>query len=111
MRTTTPDGADWSAMTPRLTVLLLALSALLLSSCSQVVTVREGQLEEDIARQLENTRGSAPDEVDCPDSLEAEEGNEIRCTVAAGEERRSVTVTVTGLSGTDVDFDIEVEGQ
>jgi hypothetical protein len=98
-------------MTARLAVLLLALSALLLGACSQVVTVREGQLEEDIARHLEYTGGNAPDEVDCPGGLEAEEGNEIRCTLAAGEERRSVTVTVTGLDDTDVDYDIEVEGE
>ncbi len=97
-------------MTARLSSLLIVSSTLLLVGCGQVVTVREQQLEEDIARQLETISGNAPDEVDCPGDLEAEEGNEIRCTVTNGQRERSATVTVTGLSGTRVDFDIEVEG-
>lgn len=96
-------------MNARLGHLFLALAVLLLASCSQVVTVREAQLEEDINRQLEHTSGNAPDGVDCPGDLKAEDGNRIRCTVTRGEMRREATVTVTGVSGNSVDFDIEVE--
>lgn len=96
-------------MTARLATLPFAVSTLLLTGCGQVVTVQEEQLEEDVARQLEMSSGNAPDRVDCPGDLEAEDGNEIRCTVTRGDQERQVTVTVTGLSGTDVDFDIEVE--
>jgi hypothetical protein len=94
-------------MTARLGALLIA--PLLLAGCSQTVTVREPQLEEDISRQLETTSGNAPDAVDCPGDLEADRGNDVRCTVVRGEEQRAVTVTVTGVSGNSVDFDIEVQ--
>ncbi|GAA1477685.1 hypothetical protein GCM10009623_21310 [Nocardioides aestuarii] len=94
-------------MTARLGALLTL--SVLLAGCGQVVTVREAQLEEDITAQLERTTGNAPDTVDCPGDLEAEDGNEIRCTMTRGEKQREVTVTVTGVSGNTVDFDIEVE--
>ena len=95
-------------MTARLGALLIT-SLLLVAGCSQVVTVREAQLEEDITRQLERTSGNAPDAVDCPGDLQAENGNEIECTVTRGDQERAVTVTVTGVSGNSVDFDIEVQ--
>ncbi len=94
-------------MTARLGALLVA--SLLLAGCGQVVTVREAQLEEDINRQLEHTSGNAPDGVDCPGDLEAEDGNQIRCTVTRGDKQREAVVTVTGLEGNTVDFDIEVD--
>lgn len=94
-------------MTARLGSLLVA--SLLLAGCGQVVTVREAQLEEDISRQLETTSGNAPDAVDCPGDLEAEDGNQVRCTVTRGERQREATVTVTGVSGNSVDFEIEVQ--
>ena len=94
-------------MTARLGALLT--TSLLLAGCGQVVTVREAQLEEDISRQLETTSGNAPDAVDCPGDLEAEDGNQIRCTVTRGDKQREAVVTVTGLEGNTVDFDIEVD--
>lgn len=89
----------------------LAALALALTGCSQTVTVDEADLEAEVSRQLEASVGQAPDEIDCPGDLAGEEGTEMRCTLTAGEDELGLTVTVTGVDGTDVDFDVQVDEQ
>ena len=52
--------------------------------------------------------GKQVDEVSCPD-LPATVGASERCTLKAGADTYGVTVTVTGVQGTDVKFDIQVD--
>ena len=97
-------------MNPRLAARLAApLVALALAGCSQQVTLDEQELEQEVSSQLEKLVGQAPDRIDCPGDLEAEEGTEMRCVLHAGEDKLGVTVTVTGVDGEDVEFDIEVD--
>ncbi|MBL8927786.1 MAG: DUF4333 domain-containing protein [Pseudonocardia sp.] len=52
--------------------------------------------------------GKQVDEVSCPD-LPATVGASERCTLKSGADSYGVTVTVTGVQGTDVRFDIQVD--
>ena len=98
-------------MTTRLVGPALAALALLLTGCSQGVTVQEDELEKELTSQLEATVGKAPDDVDCPGDLEGKEGTEMRCTLTAGGDELGMTVTVTGVDGKNVDFDFAVDEQ
>lgn len=89
--------------------LAAVLLILALAGCSQQVTVDEAELEDEVSAQLERTVGQAPDRIDCPGDLDGTEGTEMRCTLYAGEDELGVTVTVTGVDGEEVDFDIEVD--
>jgi len=99
-------------MIARLSLPVVAVaSALVLAGCGQVVTVDEAELEQEVSRQLEASVGQAPDDIDCPGDLKAEEGTEMRCTLTAGDDELGLTVTVTGVQGTNVDFDVQVDEQ
>ncbi|MGB0102192.1 MAG: DUF4333 domain-containing protein [Nocardioides sp.] len=91
--------------------LLLGLMAVaaLAAGCSSTPTVEGDRLEGEVSTQLEQSVGVAPDAVDCPDDLEGEEGSSVRCTLTAGSDTVGLTVTVTGVDGDNVDFDIEVD--
>ena len=91
------------------TNLVVGAMLLGLAGCSSQVTVDEAALEDEVKRQLTETVGQAPDDIDCPGDLAGEVDQEIRCTLTAGEDEVGVTVTVTGVEGDQVDFDIEVD--
>lgn len=98
-------------MTTRLAGTALAALALLLTGCSQTVSVQQDDLEKELSQQLEATVGQAPDKVECPGDLEGKEGTEMRCTLTAGSDELGMTVTVTSVDGKDVKFDFEVDDQ
>ena len=54
------------------------------------------------------SNGKQVNQVSCPD-LAARVGASKRCTLMSGLENYGVTVTVTGVQGTDVKFDIQVD--
>lgn len=80
---------------------------LTLTGCSS--TVDAADVETQISDQLEAQLGEAPDSVDCPEDLPAEEGAEIRCELTVAEETLGVTVTVTSVADNTVNFDIQVD--
>ena len=90
---------------------LLAVAAVVLvgAGCSSTPTVDRADLEKEVSTQLEKEVGTAPDDVECADDLEGKEGETQRCTLTAGSDKVGLTVTVTGVDGTDVDFDIQVD--
>lgn len=67
---------------------------------------------DDVARSVSNqvaaTVGARPESVSCPD-LRAQVGASQRCTLVTGTDTYGVTVTVTGVQGSDVRFDIQVD--
>jgi hypothetical protein len=67
------------------------------------------ELAESVKTELGKEVGQEPDEVDCPDDLEAEVGAETRCTLTHEGASYGVTVTATEVDGSDVNFDIEVD--
>lgn len=83
---------------------------LLLSACG-VGAVPQEDVEQQVSDALAESVGQTPDKVECPDDLPAEVGAEMRCTLTAGGESIGLTVTVTSVEGTDVNFDIQVDEQ
>lgn len=95
---------------PRTLARPLALigAGLALAACSGTAAVPASDVEQKISDQLEAQVGTAPDGVSCPEDLPAEEGAEMTCVLTAGEDTIDVAVTVTGVDGGDVAFDIKV---
>lgn len=72
-------------------------------------TVDEIELEERISTLLEQQVGQKPDKIDCPGDLEGKVGETMRCTLTAGADQLGVTVAVTAIEGSTVDFNFEVD--
>lgn len=95
----------------------IALAVFALAGCSGEVSVggnsvSQSELEQLISDKLEEEVGQKPDNIDCPDGLDAKVGAKQTCTLTAGEDSLSVSVVATKVNketGT-VSFDIEVEG-
>ena len=99
-------------MRPTLTKALLATTsaAVLLSLGACGAGAVEGEeLAESVSTELGKEVGQEPDEVVCPESLEAEVGAETRCTLTHEGVSYGVTVTATEVDGGDVNFDIQVD--
>ncbi|MDQ4115149.1 MAG: DUF4333 domain-containing protein [Actinomycetota bacterium] len=73
------------------------------------VTVDEIELEERVSTSLEQQVGQKPDQIDCPGDLTGKVGETMECTLTAGADQLGVTVTVTAVNESTVDFDLEVE--
>ena len=90
-------------------LLTFAVASLLLATACGADVIAESDVEEQTKTQLAATVGQTPDDVDCPDDLEAKEGASMRCTLTAGGDEIGVTVTVTSVDGDTAKFDIEVD--
>ena len=91
-------------------VLALAVCALAVScSAGSTPTVSRSTLEKTVYDRMTDYAGQAPDKVECPGGLEGEKGKTQRCILYAGSDKVGVTVTVTSVDGTDVNFDIEAD--
>jgi hypothetical protein len=96
------------------TLLTLAASALLLataacsfsfgSSSSHAVSKRD--VESQISSTLTDANGNKPTSVSCPKDLDAKVGAQLNCTAQGKDHSSTVNVTVTGVNGSDVKFDI-----
>lgn len=73
--------------------------------------VSASEVEDRISSDLEEQVGQEPDEVSCPDDLEAEEGATLECTLTAGTDELGVTVTVQSVEGDTVNYAFEVDQQ
>ena len=80
-----------------------------LAGCG-AAAVDQKQVETRISDQLEKQGGQRPDSVTCPDDLTAEKGATMRCELSAGGETLGVSTKVTEVDGSDVKFDIQVDG-
>lgn len=76
-----------------------------LSACGAMV-LSEGDVEKGVSDQYVEQVGEEPDEVDCPGDLDAEVDKSMKCTLTDGEEEIGLTVTITKVDGSDVEYDI-----
>lgn len=95
----------------RRTLALVAGSLLVLSGCGGQAEVSTDDLEEQITTQLTEQVGQAPDDVTCEDPLPAEEGEQVRCSLTAGESTYGIDVTASEVDGDNVRFDIQVDDE
>ncbi|MDT9592074.1 DUF4333 domain-containing protein [Nocardioides zeae] len=88
--------------------LTAAGAALALTACS-AGSVESDDVEDKISSELTQQTGTEPDEVDCPEDLDAEEGATMTCVLTAEDGSTiDVDVEVTEVDGNDVSFDIQV---
>lgn len=92
-----------------LSPVVVLVSFVALAGCSSTPTVDKSELEDEISSKLEAQVGTAPDDISCPDDLEGKVGTTMRCTLTAGEDELGVTVTVTSVEDSQVNFDAEVD--
>lgn len=72
-------------------------------------TVARRAVENEISSQLTAKVGRTPDLVTCPGDLTGVTGETMRCSLAAGGQTIGVTVTVTDVVGSRVNFNIKVD--
>lgn len=73
------------------------------------VAFAETMLEERVSSILEEEVGQRPDKIDCPGDLAGKVGETMRCTLSAGTDEIGLTVTVTEVEGTSMNFNVEVD--
>lgn len=90
--------------TSRLLAAAAVVALATLAGCGDTaVTVDRDDVEEQISSGVADKTGTTP-EVSCPDDLDGEVGEEMRCTASVGSDDYGVGVEVTEVDGTDVDF-------
>ncbi|MCH1865416.1 DUF4333 domain-containing protein [Nocardioides sp. CFH 31398] len=77
-----------------------------LAGCGR--TVDEDDVVDEVSAVVEDASGSAPDGVDCPDALDAEEGATTTCEVSVDGTTYDTDVEVTGVEGDSAEFDVIV---
>lgn len=94
-------------LTRTLTALLVL--ALAVTGCSGDPVLKEASLESSVKDTLAKQVGQTPDSIDCPGDLTGKTGTTMRCTLKAGGDELGLTVTVTGVEGNTVKYDIKVD--
>lgn len=85
--------------------------AVLLVGCSSPKTVSSADAAQQISDVLEDKTGQRPDDVTCPEDLEAELGATMRCELTDGEATYGVTITITDVTDGAATFDIQVDSE
>ncbi|MEU5106359.1 MULTISPECIES: DUF4333 domain-containing protein [unclassified Streptomyces] len=93
-------------------------AGVLLSGCSASVSVEKSsapRLSADkvatiVAEKLAATTGQAKPDITCPDALEGKVDTTTRCKLTADDgSTLGVTVTVTGVDGNKINFDVKAD--
>lgn len=95
---------------------LVVLGTLALAACGGSVSIGSSSVSKDeIAKQvstaLEQSVGSSPPPITCPDDLAAEVGKTTTCVMHASDGDYDVAVKITKVDGDTVAFDVEVADQ
>lgn len=69
-------------------------------------SVSKGDVAEQIRSKLADPAGNKPDSVTCPNDLPAKVGAQLNCEMKAKNQTFTVNVTVTGVDGSNVKFDM-----
>lgn len=85
---------------------LVIVAAATLAGCSSAVA--QADVEDQISQRFEEQVGEPPEDVACPEDLDAEKGAEMTCTITADGTDYDVKVSVTSVEGDTANFDIEV---
>ncbi|EST37487.1 hypothetical protein N566_12795 [Streptomycetaceae bacterium MP113-05] len=101
------------------TLLATTAAAALLSGCSGEVHVGSttpklsaDKLADTVAEKLAATTGRPEPQITCPEDLEGKVGTTTRCTLTADDgSTLGVSVTVTSVEGTQINFDIKADDQ
>ena len=100
----------------RLALVLVPLTAVAaLSACSGEASVgttkkiSASTLEQKVSDGLAQSVGQAPDDVSCPDDIEAKVGASTRCTLTDGSTKYGVSVKVDKMDGDQYHLDIQVD--
>ena len=90
--------------------LVLVTAGAALAGCGMLgpASVPADEVETQVSDKLTELVGQTPEEISCPEDLQAEEGAEMTCVLSDGGQTIDVTVTVTRVDGGDVEFDIQV---
>ena len=90
---------------------LALLATLALAACSSgTPTVDKDDLAKQVSDKLAASVGQTPKSVECPDDLVGKVGTTTTCTLTAEDGTTfGVTVTVTGVDGSDVSYDAQVD--
>lgn len=90
----------------------LAALALALTGCSALTeqSVPADDLEQGVAKLLEEQVGQPVESVECEDDLAAEPDSEVRCQLEATDGTTiGLTVTATSVDGDEVNYEINVD--
>lgn len=68
------------------------------------------EMETSIRGDYLNDQGHIPDAVTCPDPLDVEVGASVRCTVSDHGASFPTTVTVIGVQGSNVTYNVSIQG-
>lgn len=95
----------------RLTEVSIAAAAVgIVSIAGCSATVDQTELENAVSQRVQEQAGWAPQQVACPDELEAAADAQARCMVTRPDgSETGATVTVTAVQDGDARFDIQVE--
>lgn len=85
---------------------LVLVAGATLSGCSSAVP--QADVEDQISTLLEDEIGQAPEDVSCPEDLNAEKGAKMTCTTTIEGDEYDVAVNVTSVEGDTANFDIEI---
>lgn len=85
------------------------VAMVMLGSCSVPTdkSVSRQRVQDQIAAEVTEQSGAAPDSVSCPGDLQASVGATLDCTLTDDGQQRHVSVTVGGTEGDQVDLSIE----
>jgi hypothetical protein len=67
----------------------------------------QAQVESSLLDELESQVGQRPDSADCSGDLEGKPGNTVDCTIVAGPETTSFTLTVDTVDGNTINYHYE----
>jgi hypothetical protein len=92
----------------------LACGAALLAGCSVHIgsgkAVDKNKVEQEVSTELTKSVGQKPKSITCPGDLKAKVGTTMRCKLTASDGSTiGLTLRVTSVKGSDVEFHIQVD--
>lgn len=99
--------------------LSVAAAGAMLVGCSASVHVEKsepkvsaGKLATTVSERLAAQTGRPKPDISCPEDLAGKVGTKTRCTLTADDNSTvGITVTVTSVKGTQIDFDIKADNK
>ncbi|MFI9511331.1 DUF4333 domain-containing protein [Nocardia sp. NPDC052566] len=83
-----------------------------LPKAGSLIVVTKADVQEQVATELGGQVGKRPKSVTCPQDLAAKVGTTMRCTLRDDTDATyGLTVTVTSVEGSNVNFDVKVDSQ